>query len=370
MRDPSLLLASLLLAASMGAAVQPSAPATRGATDGPLGVDFPFVVDETGDTITGSLLLEGDVFLATGKNIVFGGGSLNGNNDLLYAGRSVCLADKATPGCGTGDITEVQAGTGLLGGGLSGAVALRVDIDAIQRRVTGACAAGEAIRSVAGDGSVACEVDDVGTGDITEVTAGEGLLGGGSTGAVALRVDTSSIQRRVTATCAAGSSIRAVAEDGTVTCETDDAAGSGTFSPFRGEGSDPVAVKVGQDWTTIASAGPISEAGTYLALWEIARLYSPDQGNEVDFWVRVSAPSGTSTPVSHIVREDGDNTLDDPPLSIAGSFVFVKSDTSGETVSLQWKYFSGTGSIGTVVVRTDGPGSGAANRRLELVRVH
>lgn len=35
-----------------------------------------------------------------------------------------------------------------------------------------------------------------------------------------------SIQRRITGTCAAGSSIRAIANNGTVTCETDDT-GSG-----------------------------------------------------------------------------------------------------------------------------------------------
>lgn len=86
-----------------------------------------------------------------------------------------------------GDITGVVADTGLLGGGLSGTVTLSADTTVLQRRVTGACPAGEAVASVNADGSVNCVPAD--DGDITEVTAGSGLLGGGDTGAVLLSAD-------------------------------------------------------------------------------------------------------------------------------------------------------------------------------------
>jgi hypothetical protein len=56
-------------------------------------------------------------------------------------------------------------------------------------------------------------------GFVSSVTAGAGLTGGG-TGAVSLAVNTSTIQSRVTATCAVGSFIRAIASNGTVTCGT------------------------------------------------------------------------------------------------------------------------------------------------------
>ena len=99
-----------------------------------------------------------------------------------------------------------------------------VDSTSIQLRVNGSCAAGSAIRSIAPDGSVTCEVDDDAGGDITGVVAGFGLSGGGDAGDVNLSVDSNTIQRRVSNGCAAGSSIRSIAVDGSVVCETDDVA--------------------------------------------------------------------------------------------------------------------------------------------------
>ncbi len=137
-----------------------------------------------------------------------------------------------TDGVGTGDITGVTAGAGLTGGGGSGGVTLSVDTTTIQARVTGSCSAGQYITGVNSNGSVVCGTDAVGTGDITAVTtaAGSGLTGGASSGAVALGIDTSVVQARVTGTCPTGQYVRSVGATGTVVCGTDATGGAGDIT--------------------------------------------------------------------------------------------------------------------------------------------
>ncbi len=86
-----------------------------------------------------------------------------------------------------------------------------LDGAALQRLVSGTCAAGSAIRVINADGTVNCETDDN-----TTYAAGTGLALAGTTFAA----DTAYLQRRVGSTCAAGSAIRVINADGTVACQS------------------------------------------------------------------------------------------------------------------------------------------------------
>ncbi len=61
-----------------------------------------------------------------------------------------------------------------------------VSLDQLQKRISGGCTSGNFIIGVMDDGSVVCAPDLSGTGDITDVTAGNGLTGGGAAGNVTL----------------------------------------------------------------------------------------------------------------------------------------------------------------------------------------
>jgi outer membrane lipoprotein-sorting protein len=137
---------------------------------------------------------------------------------------------------GGGTVTSVDSGAGLTGGPITGAGTLAVDTTAIQARVTGTCPAGQYVQAVNAAGGVTCGVDANAGGTVTSVGSGAGLLGGPITGAGALAVDTAAIQARVTGTCPAGQYVQAIDETGTVSCGLDANAGGTITEVVAGTG--------------------------------------------------------------------------------------------------------------------------------------
>lgn len=130
---------------------------------------------------------------------------------------SGCVAGETWVYSGSGWACEPAGANYVFSGGLTNtAGTVTVDTDAIQARIGATCAAGSSIRAISSTGAVTCESDDGGISYLP----GTGLTLSGATFAV----NPTEVQTRLNQTCAAGSSIRAIAENGNVTCESDDGA--------------------------------------------------------------------------------------------------------------------------------------------------
>ena len=113
----------------------------------------------------------------------------------------------------TGDITGVTAGTAMSGGGTSGTVTVNVDVDGASSAT--AVGADYVLISDTNDSNATKKalVSDIVSlaGDITGVTAGTAMSGGGSSGAVTVNVDVD-----------AASSVTAVSTDYVLIADTSD----------------------------------------------------------------------------------------------------------------------------------------------------
>lgn len=138
-----------------------------------------------------------------------------------------CSNDNTGGGGGGGTVTSVTAGAGLQGSPnpITGSGSIGI---AASYQLPQACSNGQVPKSN-GSGGWACAADAVGSGTVSSVTAATGLTGGTITSTGTIAVDTAYVQRRVSASCAVGSSIRAIAADGTVTCQADSTGPANAF---------------------------------------------------------------------------------------------------------------------------------------------
>jgi hypothetical protein len=143
----------------------------------------------TSEIAAGSLLISGETFVDT-------------NTQLMSAAAINDRIESFGYTTNTGDITGVTAGTGLSGGGTSGSVTLNVSGLTTSEIAAGSLLiAGETFADNDTSLMTAAAINDriesfgytTNTGDITGVTAGTGLSGGGTSGGVTVNFDGNSL---------------------------------------------------------------------------------------------------------------------------------------------------------------------------------
>ena len=111
------------------------------------------------------------------------------------------------------------------------------------------------------DGTTQSSAAVTNIGTITGVTAGTGLAGGGTSGNVSLSADFSSVQKRVTGTCASGTAMALIGIDGTVGCNSVGGGGGSLTLPFSGTGVDTPPTVQGVFKVTDTANGPTNTGG-------------------------------------------------------------------------------------------------------------
>ena len=138
---------------------------------------------------------------------------------LAFISQAVTAGPVPGPAYATGDPLD----TTLLNNIRNAVDGNATDITNKQNSVTGTCAVGSSINAILADGTVTCEVDT----DTVYTNANA---------VAAVSAANNTIQRRIASTCAPGQSIRAISNTGTVTCETDSDSGGDITGVTAGAG--------------------------------------------------------------------------------------------------------------------------------------
>lgn len=217
---------------------------------------------------------------------------------------------------GSGDITGVIAGTGLTGGGTSGTVTISADTAYLQRRVSASCGAGSSIRVIAADGTVTCETDDVGTGGITSES--DPKVGTSlSTGNVALWNGTTLANSRIRE----GSTGLGISEGGTI------ADSGGDFLWVTSAGK----MNTFKSYNTASYNGLFSSVGIDAVGKSIGLVARPTNNTTDQYGIGVYAYGGTAA--GYDFYGAGPRSLFQGTVTVNGTLGVNQKITSAATVS-------------------------------------
>ena len=176
---------------------------------------------------------------------------------ITPSGVVTCHVDKDAGG----DITSITVGHGLSGGGVSSDISIAIDYTKVQKRnpESSMCSDGSGVQGLYENGTMQCT--PLFAGDIASIVAGNGLMGGGMGGDVAIDIDFSSVQKRASSSsmvCSEGRYIHGIFENGTVMCDVD-----------QNDGGDVTAVNVGNGLL----GGVLRRRVSWCRLWYCAIPY-------------------------------------------------------------------------------------------------
>ena len=257
----------------------------------------------------------------------------NGTSPSLNSGITAAEV-RSLIGAGTGDITGVTAGTGLSGGGSSGTPTINVDYTGSDNIIQSATLMTSPpkvadqlfINNTSTTNAERVEIQDIGlskfdndagftsnTGDITGVTAGTNLTGGGTSGSVTLNMATGGIGSGTYGSTVDTTKIDNITVDayGRVTGVSTGTTGSvrsiATTSPIQGgtitsAGTISLLKPVSGDWhnggAVVVGTDGLSEIGRYLD-------FHTSDTSTGDYDVRLQADTNGKLHSSATIRSEG-----------------------------------------------------------------